>query len=314
MSQLARQSKGLDPTATAWGEAHLTTAIVVCTRNRPGCLRNCLQGIAKLKRVPDEVIVIDNTAGDKETEAVADEFGATYMVEPHRGLSRARNRGLADSHSEIVAYLDDDATPDENWLEMIAEPFKDPKVTTVTGRIITPRSKPRSNETLKPRSLSNKDPEWFGIATFGGLGLGSNMAFRREACVGQKIFDERLGRGAPFEIAEENYAFAFLLSQGHTAVFLPDAIVYHPDGNASDIRQDARNSIAFSMLLFSEFPSRRLDLVRFLYRRLRRKPLSWPRDSPDPGEIITSGWRTLVKASFEAALLFIRARKTRDSG
>lgn len=309
---MARQSKDLDPKAAAWGKSHLTTAIVVCTRNRPGCLRNCLQGIAKLRQVPDEVIVVDNTSGDQETEAVAAEFGAVYLVEPCQGLSRARNRGLADSHSEIVAYLDDDATPDEYWLGMIAEPFKDPKVTTVTGRIITPHSKTGTNATLKARSLSNKDPEWFGIATFGGLGLGSNMAFRREACVGQKIFDERLGRGAPFEIAEENFAFALLLSQGHTAVFLPDAIVYHPDGNAPDIRQEARNSIAFSMLLFSEFPGRRLDLVRFLYRRLRRKPLSWPRDSPDPGEIITSGWPTLLKASFEAALLFIKARKKRD--
>lgn len=309
MSQLARQSKGLDPRATTWDESHLTATVVVCTRNRPGSLRNCLQGIAQLEHAPDEVIVVDNTSGDHETEACAKEFGAIYMVEPNQGLSRARNRGLAESHFEIVAYLDDDATPDVHWLGTIIQPFKDPQVTTVTGRIITPESKVRANALQEPRSLSNKDPEWFGIATFGGLGLGSNMAFRREACIGKKLFDERLGRGAPFEIAEENYAFAFLLSQGYTAVYLPDAIVFHPAGKAPDIRQEARNSIAFSMLLFAEFPTRRFDLLRFLYRRLRKKPLTWPRDSPDPGEIITSGWRILIKASFEAAFLFISARK-----
>lgn len=276
-------------------------------------LRKCLQGISLLEHAPDEVIVVDNTIGDKETEAVAREFGAVYAIEPRQGLSRARNRGLAESHSEVVAYLDDDATPDVRWLGLMLDPFNDPQVTTVTGRIITPQSRVDGSTRLSSRSLCNKDPEWFGIATYGGFGLGSNMAFRRAACAGKKIFDERLGRGAPFEIAEENYAFAFLLSQGYIAVYLPDAIVFHPSRHTPDIKQEARNSIVFSMVLFSEFPGQRLDLLRFLYRRLRRRPLAWPRDTPDPGEIITSGWRVLIAASFSAALLFLRTRRTREN-
>jgi glycosyltransferase involved in cell wall biosynthesis len=306
---LARQSKGLDLPRTACDESHLRATIVVCTRNRPASLRRCLEGIAGLERAPDEVIVVDNTCGDPETAATALEFGAVYTIEPNRGLSRARNCGLAQSHSEVVAYLDDDATPDAQWLGMMLEPFKDTKVTTVTGRIITPQSRDANSAAHTARFLCNKDPEWFGIATFGGLGLGSNMAFRREACVGQQIFDERLGRGAPFEIAEENYAFALLLSKGYTAVYLPDAIVFHPSVRPLEIEHEARNSIAFSMLLFSRFPGHRLELLRFLYRRLRHKPLAWPRESPDPGEIITSGWRILLTAFFGAAMLFLRNRK-----
>ena len=312
MRLVARQSMELDPGFAADDGSHLTASVVVCTRNRPACLRNCLEGIARLKRLPNEVVVVDNTSGDKETESLAREFGANYTVEPKQGLSRARNRGMAESRSDIVAYLDDDAIPDVRWLGLILGPFIDPRVTTVTGRIVTPQSVVATSEAQTSRSLCNKDADWFGIASFGGLGLGSNMAFRRNACDGQKIFDERLGRGAPFEIAEENYAFAFLLSQGYTAVYLPDAIVSHPKGRPSDIRQDARNSIAFSMLLFSEFPNSRRDLLRFLYGRLRRKPLSWPRNTPDPGEIITSGWRVLLSATFSAAVLFFRTRKARD--
>jgi glycosyltransferase involved in cell wall biosynthesis len=258
------------------------------------------------------VIVVDNTSGDQETEAVAREFGAIYTVEPVQGLSRARNRGMLESHSEIVAYLDDDATPEAHWLGYILEPFRDPRVSAVTGRIVTPKTPVKSGADTPSRSLCNKDPEWFGIATFGGLGLGSNMAFRRQACAGQKIFDERLGRGAPFEIAEENFAFALLLSRGDTAIYLPLAIVFHPSGVSHGVRQDARNSIAFSILLFFEFPHNRFDLLRFLFRRLRRKPLTWPREYPDPGEIITSGWRVLVAAGFSAVLLFLRTRKTRE--
>jgi glycosyltransferase involved in cell wall biosynthesis len=267
--------------------------------------------LAELNRPPKEVIVVDNTLGDKATETVAAEFGARYLVEAKPGLSRARNRGMAESRSEIVVYLDDDAIPDVQWLDCLLEPFSDPQVALVTGRIVRSDTRVVNGAGQPSRALNNRDPEWFEIATFGGLGLGSNMAFRRSACNDGEIFDERLGRGAPFEIAEENYAFALVLSRGDTAVYLPDAVVFHPPGKPADIRQEARNLIAFSILLLAEFPDRRRDLIRFLYRRIRRRPLTWPRDSPDPGEIITSGWSVLFSAGFSAVVLFLKTRKPR---
>lgn len=293
-------------------ESDLTATIVVCTRNRPALLRNCLEGIALMERAPDEVVVVDNTSGDKETEAVARAFSATYIVEPVPGASRARNRGLAESQSEIVAYLDDDATPDEHWLRNLLSPFKDPDVAAVAGRVVTPQSQTENRARKTALFVSNKNPKWFEIATFGGLALASNMAFRRRICAGQRVFDERLGRGAPFQIGEEHYAFALILSRGYTAGYLPDAIVFHPNPTHSEVKQEARSSIAFTMLMFSEFPGSRLNLLRFLFHRMRRKPLTWPRDAPDPGEIVASGWRVLLPASLSAALLFFRTRKPKN--
>jgi glycosyltransferase involved in cell wall biosynthesis len=290
-------------------ESDLTVTIVVCTRNRPALLRKCLEGIAQMERAPDEVLVVDNTSGDEETEAVARGFDATYTLEPVPGASRARNRGLAESQSEIVAYLDDDATPDVHWLGKLLEPFKDPHVAAVAGRVVTPQSQVENSVRKTALFLTNKDPKWFEIASFGGLALASNMAFRRSTCAGQRVFDERLGRGAPFQIGEEHYAFALILSRGYTACYLPDAIVFHPNPTRSEVKQEARSSIAFTMVMFSEFPGSRLDLLRFLFHRMRRKPLTWPRDAPDPGEIVTSGWRVLLSASLSAALLFFRTRK-----
>lgn len=287
----------------------LTAAVVICTRNRPTFLRKCLEGIARLERTPDEVIVVDNTSGDEETSAIAREFAAIYRLEQIQGLSRARNRGMFESNSEIVAYLDDDAVPDKHWLGNILGPFEDAKVAVAAGRIVTPESSAENNSGQVARFLSNKDPKWFEIVTFGGFGLGSNMAIRRSACAGQKIFDERLGKGAPFQIAEENHALAYLVSQGYVAVYLPDAIVFHPPLRFGEVTQEARNRVAYCLLLFSEFPSLRLDLLRFLFRRMRLKPLTQPRDAPDPGEIVTSGWRVLLAASLSGALLFFRTGK-----
>ncbi|HEY1803089.1 MAG TPA: glycosyltransferase family A protein [Terracidiphilus sp.] len=300
-------------TSPEFKESDLTVTVVVCTRNRPAQLQKCLEGVFRLTHKPDEVVVIDNSSGDDETEKVVRAFAATYVVEPIPGASRARNRGLAESHSEIVAYLDDDATPDVNWLGNLIAPFSDLKLAAVSGRVVTPQSHVESAARQSAVFVSNNDPKWFEIAAFGGLALASNMALRRRDCVGTRLFDERLGRNAPFQMGEEHYAFALILSRGYTAGYLPDAIVFHPNPTHGEVNEEARNSIAYAMLMFSEFPGSRLDLVRFLFRRLRRKSLTWRRDAPDPGEIVTSGWRVLLSAGVSAALLFFRTRKPRDN-
>ena len=116
-------------------ETRVTASVIICTRHRAAQLSKCLEAVAKLKPPPDEVLVVDNSLGDPETLAAAQRFSARYVVEPTRGLSRARNRGLDNSTSEIAAFLDDDATPDERWLELLTQPFVDSHVGVVTGGI-----------------------------------------------------------------------------------------------------------------------------------------------------------------------------------
>jgi cellulose synthase/poly-beta-1,6-N-acetylglucosamine synthase-like glycosyltransferase len=295
------------PVSPLHKETALTITVVICSRNRPALLGKCLEGVAALMPPPDEVLVVDNSDGNKETETMARKYSARYTVEATPGLSRARNRGMAESNTDIVAYVDDDATPDVHWLRFLLEPFADPQVASVSGTIIFLGSN-AGDARESYRTLSNEDSQWFEIATFGGLGWGSNMAFRKAACAGRTVFDLRLGRGAPIEIAEENHAFASLLLRGYRAVYVPDAIVIHPFTNGN-IEDRATRSVAYWLLLFADFPGHRLDLLRFLSRRLRRKPLTWPRNPQIPGELITSGWRVYLRAGFRGTLLFLRAKR-----
>lgn len=287
-----------------------SVTVVVCTRYRPSSLRICLNAIGRLDPAPDDVLVVDNSQGDVETRQVAREFGARYLLEPGSGLSRARNRGMAESCTEIVAFMDDDAEPCEDWLEKILAPFDDPGIASVSGEIIPPND-PRAGATIPPtRYLSNQDPQWFEIATFGGLGRGSNLALRKSACSAWKGFDVRLGRGAPLRIAEESHAYASLLSLGFRAAHVPAALVVHP-AKVRNIQQEATSSMAYWLLLFFEFPSHRADLVRFLARRLRGKPLTWPRNPQVPGAIITSGWGLRLKAAVAGMMVYLKSLKLR---
>jgi hypothetical protein len=67
---------------------------------------------------------------------------------------------------------------------------------------------------------------------------------------------------------------------------------------------EAWRATAYWLLLFSDFPRHGLDLFRFLFQRLRYKPLTWHGSSPDFGPIITSGWRLRMHAclTWRAAL------------
>src|SRR6185503_9369835 len=111
-------------------------------------------------------LVVDNSSGDKETECVAREFGVRYTSESVPGLSRARNRGLAESNTDLVAYIDDDARADEKWLGLLVAPFADPLVAVATGETVELDSETDALKNKPPRMLTSQSPLWFEIATF----------------------------------------------------------------------------------------------------------------------------------------------------
>jgi glycosyltransferase involved in cell wall biosynthesis len=291
--------RGLRPTVT----------IVICTYHRAAILRKCLEAIKQLDPPPDEVIVVDNTPGDLEAKAAAREYSVQYAVEPLQGLGRARNRGFAESKSDVVAYLDDDALPDREWLNYLLEPFAEPEVAVVAGKVVTPQSRTDESAPETPVSISNKDPQWFVIAAFGGVGMGGNMAVRKVAASGGKIFDERLGRGTLLDGFEDNRAFVGIVSRGFRAVHMPAAIVSHPPLRTCTIERDGPKVIVYWLLLFLECADCRVDLMRFLYGRLRHKPLTWKRDPLAFGPLVRSGWQQRIKAGIAGILLYIQVRK-----
>ena len=69
---------------------------------------------------------------------MADDFpGVEYVVEPRPGLDHARNRALALCTTEVLAYTDDDAVPDEWWTTALATAFdEEPDLAMATGLVL----------------------------------------------------------------------------------------------------------------------------------------------------------------------------------
>jgi GT2 family glycosyltransferase len=97
-------------------------SVVVCSYNGSRTIRACLDGLRRLEYPDFEVIVVDDGSTDM-TASIAYEYPFQVVRTPNRGLSSARNTGLAAATGEIVAYIDDDAWPDPHWLTYLAATF-----------------------------------------------------------------------------------------------------------------------------------------------------------------------------------------------
>src|SRR5262249_38300953 len=97
-------------------------SVVVCSHNGVRTLRECCAGVRRLEYPNYEAILVDDGSVD-ETAGIAREYDFQVISTENRGLSSARNTGAAAATGEIVAYLDDDASPDPHWLHYLATTF-----------------------------------------------------------------------------------------------------------------------------------------------------------------------------------------------
>src|SRR5262249_40899342 len=139
-----RPKAALATVSEAFGEVPLPkswlwprVSVVVCTFNGARTIRDCCEGLLRLDYPNFEVIVVDDGSRD-QTAAIAHEYGFRVITTENRGLSSARNTGMAGATGEIVAYIDDDASPDPHWLRYVAATFLQSDLVGVGGPNIPP--------------------------------------------------------------------------------------------------------------------------------------------------------------------------------
>ena len=101
-------------------------AICICTFRRPELLRELLQGFGRLTfhkvAAPQiQIVVVDNdelASAEQVSRAVSVPYPLTYVVEPSRGITYARNRAITEAGlMDFIAFIDDDETPSPHWLD-----------------------------------------------------------------------------------------------------------------------------------------------------------------------------------------------------
>lgn len=98
-------------------------SLVVMTYEKPEALRRCLGSLARLRPPAGgfEVVVIDDGSRAPDAERIVRELEGALRIAchriSHRGVSGARNAGLARARGEIVAFVADDYTLPAHYLE-----------------------------------------------------------------------------------------------------------------------------------------------------------------------------------------------------
>ena len=98
-------------------------SVVVCTYNGAATIGDTCAGIRELHYPDFEAIFVDDGSTDTTADIIRS-HGFSVIQTENRGLSNARNTGAEAATGEIVAYLDDDARPDPDWLTYLAEGFR----------------------------------------------------------------------------------------------------------------------------------------------------------------------------------------------
>jgi GT2 family glycosyltransferase len=194
-------------------------SVVVCSFNGERTIRDTCEGLARLTYPDFEVIIVDDGSTDA-TAAIARGYGFRVISTENRGLASARNTGLQAAKGEIVAYIDDDAYPDPDWLRYLAHTFMSTDYAGVGGPNMAP-----SGDGLVADAVANapggpvhvllSDSEAEHIP-------GCNMAFRRECIEDIGGFDSQ------FRSAGDDVDICWRLSEsGRRIGFSPGAMVWH---------------------------------------------------------------------------------------
>src|SRR5437867_3883766 len=151
-------------------------SVVVCTFNGRRTIRECLEGIGKLHYPNYETIVVDDGSTDGAGD-IAAEYDVRLIRTENQGLSAARNLGWQSATGEIVAYIDDDASPDPDWLTYLAAAFLKEEYAGVGGPNIPV---PGDGDTANCIANSPGGPAHVLLSDCEAEHIpGCNMAFRR---------------------------------------------------------------------------------------------------------------------------------------
>lgn len=157
-----------------------------------------------------------------------------------RGLSGARNTALEFIDTDLVVFLDDDATPEPGWLDALLAPFSDTEV-LITGGAASPRW---PSDARRPASLPAADGgrgelDWVIGCTYEGQPttlapvrnvMGCNMAFRTEVFEAAGLFGEDLGRVGKVPYGCEETELCIRAAQSNPKakiLFEPKSLVAH---------------------------------------------------------------------------------------
>ncbi|MBX5327273.1 MAG: glycosyltransferase family 2 protein [Candidatus Bathyarchaeia archaeon] len=215
------------------GSEAVSVVVSAYSKERLDCVLECVNSVRNQSFPPKEIILVLDP--DRQLMEAYQSRVPSYVkiiASEGFGLSNARNAGVKSAQGEIVAFIDDDAVADVNWLKNLVRNYDDSNVVGVGGAI----------NPLWENGCPAWFPEelnWVVGCSYKGLPeqkalvrnpIGCNMSFRKDVLMKVGLFRSDIGRfGKRLLAGEETELSLRILSKikGSKIIYDPAAKVYH---------------------------------------------------------------------------------------
>jgi len=219
------------------GLVKMKVSVIICTYSmeRYNDLLETVNSIM-MQTYPNIEIIVSIDNNEKMLYRLKEIFRSGFKIitnNKKKGLSDTRNAGISVATGDIIAFIDDDAIADKEWVNNIVCSYEDENIVAVGGRLIPIWTKERPK--WFPPEL-----DWVVGCTYKGHPeiktqvrnlIGCNMSFRREVIVNEEIyFSAEIGRIDKIPLGCEETLFCIKLKNANNRyeiIYSPDAIVFH---------------------------------------------------------------------------------------
>ena len=217
-------------------------SLILCTVGRRDEIAAFLDSLLRQGPIAArcDVLIVDQNGDDRLVgliAAYAGRLSVRHLPTDTRGLSRARNVGLAHATGTLVGFPDDDCEYLPGTLDRVDALFADDALDAITGHPTADRAAslpPAVPMPLDRVAVLNRCQEF--------------TIFVRRNALGDVRFNDRLGVGAgtPWGSDEGPDFLVRLVDAGRRVVYHADLLVYHPDKVATVTAATLRRAASYA--------------------------------------------------------------------
>lgn len=223
--------------------SEIQISVIIPTYERAEFLKRLLDKLTISSFKNFEVVIIDQSRSSFEIRKYSQIMKIQYHHVSFRGAALARNYGAKLAKGDIIAFIDDDCIPNNEWLANAYHCFSKNDIVGVEGRVYPDKTNPK-----KYRIVSNIGREGYAFLT-------ANLFVLRDCFNKLDGFDERFNEPH----FREDTDFGWRLQQSGEVLFSEQVSVLHP----SEIKKSSNNRVHFfeqDALLFAKHPVRYIQL------------------------------------------------------
>jgi glycosyltransferase involved in cell wall biosynthesis len=191
-------------------------SVIIVAYNTKGKLIECIDSLLANNDGDYEIVVVDNGGNGEVLEKLLN-YNLLYIASPHNfNPSEGRNIGAYFSRGDILAFLDDDAIVEKNYINSIIGAFDNHQIMGLRGRIIPKTDHP--NNKIAGHYDLGVDNKYIRY-----VGTEGNSAFRRREYI-------EIGGMNPLLFGHEGIELSYRIEKAYGSekmIYSADTIIRH---------------------------------------------------------------------------------------